>query len=52
MGVELSPWTIFDKIEKPKMAAITISPFVKNDISLKVIELETIGVKPYVSDTK
>ena len=40
MGVELSPWSNFDKIEKSKMAAITICAFIKkNDIYLKVIEL-------------
>ena len=41
MGVELSPWSNFDQIEKSKMAAITICAFIKNDIYLKVIELET-----------
>ena len=41
MRVELSPWSNFDKIEKSKMAAITICAFIKNDIYLKVIELET-----------
>ena len=40
MGVELSPWSNFDKIEKSKMAAITICAFIKNDIYIKVIELE------------
>ena len=41
MGVELSPLSNFDKIEKSKMAAITIWTFIKNNISRKVIELET-----------
>ena len=41
MGVELSPLSNFDQIEKSKMAAITISAFSINDISRKAIELET-----------
>ena len=40
-GVELSPLSNYDKIEKSKMAAITICAFIINDISRKIIELDT-----------
>ena len=49
-GVELSPLSNFDKIEKSKMAAITICAFIKND-KRKFVQYRSLPATLYQSYT-